>query len=176
MGSVVGASVLSVEDRIARAVLNVPPGAIIENLVYSPAFRPLTVGTLLPMLGVMGSFDEVERSLELDPMVDLVRWAIEPIDPFALSHELPVDRILFQPAALDEVAWRPATDSLLAAAQATHVTRYDPAAHGMLEVLDQSSAWQPPYDPPLVPRDVEIPVTNPIAAIHDEITTWLTRP
>lgn len=185
MGSVVGTSVLTVEPAIHRAILNVPPGSITETLVESPEFRPLTTGVFLPTLGVSPrGFDEVTRHLEMDPMVDMIRWALEPIDPLALAPTLLANRvdggtapdILFQRAMLDEVAWTVATESYLTAAGATHVTRYDPAGHGMLEVQDQMSAWQPPYEPPLMPRTPVLPVTNPLAAIHLEIETFLASP
>jgi pimeloyl-ACP methyl ester carboxylesterase len=175
MGSVVGTSVLAVEPAIERAVLNVPPGAIVENLVESPEFRALSTAALLPILGVDArAYDEIDRHLVLDPIVDLFRWALEPVDPLALAPHLGTSRpILFQPAALDEVASPRATQSLLAAAGATRVTTYDPAGHGMLEELDQRSQYEPPYDLPLVPRPAPIPVRNPIGAIHDEITAFL---
>jgi hypothetical protein len=182
MGSVVGCSVLTVEPAIRRAILNVPPGSIVENLGDSPEFRPLTLGVLLPLLGLVDgrSFDEIERHVLFDPIVDLFRWTLEPVDPLALAPYLFVDRVvsgspdvLFQPAALDEVAAPRATASFLRASGAEHVTLYDPASHGMLEVLPGDSRWTPPYEPPLAPRDEPITYDNPIEAVHLELETFL---
>jgi hypothetical protein len=178
MGAVVGTGVMSVEPRIARAALNVPPGSIIETLAISPAFRPLVSFVFLSLLGVDGSqFDEVERRMIMHPVIDLYRWALEPVDPLALSRFLELERetegapeILFQPAELDEVAWTGATESFLEAAQASLVSEYAAASHGMLEVEDAESVWEPPYVPPLVPRAVPLPLVNPIDAVHDELT------
>jgi hypothetical protein len=181
MGSVVGCSVLTIEPAIRRAVLNVPPGSIVENLGESPEFRPLTLGSLLPLLGVDGrGFDEVERHVLFDPVVDLFRWTLEPIDPLALAPYLFADRVvastpvvLFQPAVLDEVAAPAATASMLEASGAAHVTRYEPASHGMLEVIDGDSAWQPPYVQPLVRRAEPLAYQNPIDQVHLEIEAFL---
>lgn len=181
MGSVVGCSVLAIEPSIRRAILNVPPGSIIENLSDSPEFRPLTLGSLLPLLGVDArGFDEVERHVLFDPVVDLFRWTLEPVDPLALAPYLFTDRVvggspevLFQPAALDEVAAPRATASFIAASGAEHVSVFDPASHGMLEVLGGDSAWQPPYELPLVRRAEPISYDNPIDAVHLEIETFL---
>jgi hypothetical protein len=62
---------------------------------------------------------------------------------------------------------------MLAATGSTRVTRYDPAAHGMLEVLNQRSRYEAPAVPPFVLRPVELPVANPIVEVHDEIEAFL---
>lgn len=181
LGAVVGASVLVAEPDVRFAVQNVPPGSIVETLAESPEFRPLVNAVFLPIFGIDDSFDEVERHLLFDPLIDLSRWILEPIDPLALAPYLLLDpvrpggaaEILFQVAALDEVAAALATQSMLAATGSTRVTRYDPAAHGMLEVLNQSSRYEPPAAPPFVLRPVEIPIVNPIVEEHDEIAAFL---
>lgn len=181
LGAVVGASVLVAEPDVRFAVQNVPPGSIVETLAESPEFRPLVDALFLPTLGVVGPFDEVGRQLLFDPIIDLSRWILEPVEPLALAPYLLRDPvrpggaadIVFQVAALDEVASPLATDSMLAAAGATQVSRYDPAAHGMLEVLEQSSRYEPPAAPPFVLRPVPVPVLNPIGAVHDEIEAFL---
>ena len=93
--------------------------------------------------------------------------------------------VLFQAAALDEVAAVLATRSMLVATGAaagpatliagasTGVTTYDPAAHGMLEVLNQTSRYEPPAVPPFVLRPEVIPVANPIVTVHLEIEDFL---
>jgi hypothetical protein len=181
LGAVVGASVLTAEPDVRFAVQNVPPGSIVETLAESTEFRPLVDSVFLPLIGVTGPFDEVNRHLLFDPIVDLSRWILEPIDPLALAPYLikaPVHggnapQILFQVAGLDEVAAPRPTESMLAATGSTRVTRYDPAAHGMLEVLNQSSRYVPPSAPPFVLRPAEIPVANPLGAEHQEIADFL---
>jgi len=179
LGAVVGASVLVAEPDVVFAVQNVPPGSIVETLAESPEFRPLVDTVFLPLLGVPGPFDEIDRHLLFDPIVDLSRWALEPIDPLALAPYLPLDRnggddpVLFQVAALDEVASALATEAMLAAAAASRVTRYDPASHGMLEVLNQVSRYEPPAAPPYVLRPAELPIENPIDDIHAEIEPFV---
>ncbi|MBX3027740.1 hypothetical protein KF840_22830 [bacterium] len=181
LGAVVGAAVLAAEPDVGFGIQNVPPGSIVETLAESPEFRPLVDSLFLPLLGVVGPFDEVDRHLLFDPLVDLTRWILEPIDPLALAPYLLADpvraggapEILFQVAALDEVAAPRPTAAMLAATGTTRATRYDPAAHGMLEVLAQSSRYVPPAAPPFVLRPMEIAVLNPLVAEHDEIEAFL---
>jgi hypothetical protein len=47
--------------------------------------------------------------------------------------------------------------------------RFDPAAHGTLELVAQESTYAPPLVPPFVERPEPIVVDNPIGAIHDQI-------
>jgi hypothetical protein len=181
LGAVVGASVLNAEPDLRFAVQNVPPGSIVETLAESPAFRPLVDSLFLPILGIETVFDEVDRHLLFDPVIDLTRWILEPVDPLALAPYLVRDSvrpggaadILFQVAGLDEVAAPRPTESMLTAAGATRVTRYDPAAHGMLEVVDQSSQYEPPAAPPFVLRPAVLPIANPIVPEHAEIEAFL---
>jgi len=181
LGAVVGASVLVAEPDLRFAVQNVPPGSIVETLDESPEFRPLVDALFLRIFGIEGPFDEVERHLIFDPIVDLSRWILEPVDPLALAPYLLLDpvrpngpaEILFQVAGLDEVAAPLATSSMLAATGSTHVTRYDPAAHGMLEVLNQTSRYEPPAAPPFVLRPVELPIENPLVEEHAEIEAFI---
>lgn len=180
LGAVVGASVIVAEPDVRAAVQNVPPGSVVETLVESPEFRSLVEAIFLPLLGLTGPYDEIERHLILDPITDLTRWILEPVDPLALAPYFVRDpvipepaRILFQAAALDEVAAPFATASMLDASGAPRITRYDPAAHGMLEVLDQESKYAPPVLPPFRLRDTVLPIANPLVAEHDEIAAFL---
>lgn len=180
LGAVVGASVLVAEPDVRAAVQNVPPGSVVETLVESPEFRSLVEAVFLPLLGLTGPYDEVDRHLILDPIVDLTRWVLEPVDPLALAPYLVRDpvrakpaQVLFQVAALDEVAAPFATASMLDATGAPRITRYDPAAHGMLEVLDQESRYAPPVLPPFRRREAILPIVNPLVAEHDEIAAFL---
>ncbi len=211
MGAVIGAGVLSVESDARAFVLNVQPGSIIESLAEAAEFRPLTEGVFLPLLSIPGGFDDVTRSLVMDPTIDLFRWALEPVDPLALAPYLFLDPVasgerpdvLFQLASLDQLAAPPAVQSMLGAAGVPGVGafdvvplegatvpvranletpsgaitaaayRFDPAAHGMLEIIEQPSTHEPPLVPPLIERDSPITVTNPIAGVHDQIETFL---
>ena len=85
----------------------------------------------------------------------------------------PPAEVLFQIASLDEVAAPLATESMLTAAAAPRVTRYDPAAHGMLEVLDQSSRYEAPAVPPFRLRPEVLPIANPLVPEHAEIEEFL---
>ena len=191
MGAVVGTGVLAAETDLAAVVLNVAPGSIIETLSEGAEFRGLTVNVFLPVLSITGVFDEIERSIVMDPVIDLFRWMIEPIDPLALApyvvaHRVvagPAPDVLWQLARLDEVASPPASESMVAAAEAEAgldidgatfaVRRFDPAAHGMLEESEQVSRYEPPLVPPLVPRAEPIPVINPIDAVHGQIEAFV---
>jgi len=181
LGAVVGASVLVAEPDVRAAVQNVPPGSIVETLAESPEFRPLVESIFLPLLGITGPFDEIERRLLMDPIVDLTRWVLEPVDPLALAPYLIADsprprgpaEILFQVAATDEVAAPLATASMIGASAAPRVTVWDPAAHGMLEVLHQESRWEPPVVPPFRPRAAPVPIDNPIVGVHEELRGFL---
>jgi hypothetical protein len=62
---------------------------------------------------------------------------------------------------------------MLDATGSSRITRYDPAAHGMLEVLDQESRYEPPVVPPFRARDAVLPIENPLVAEHDEIAAFL---
>lgn len=122
MGAVVGTAVVAAEPDVHAFVLDVMPGSIVETLAESGEFRPLMDTVLLPQLGVDGEFDEVDRELVFDPTVDLVRWALEPVDPLALapylvrSRSSPAPDLLVQLAGHDEVAAPTASESVVAAA------------------------------------------------------------
>jgi hypothetical protein len=111
----------------------------------------------------------------------------------------PAPDVLMQLASLDEVAAPTASQSMVAAAgipttgELVHAVtipatlpasanvdtpsgpvtaaavQFDPGAHGMLEVRDQVSRYEPPLVPPLVRRSEEIPVENPITEIHAQL-------
>lgn len=51
--------------------------------------------------------------------------------------------------------------------------RFDPAAHGMLELRAQTSTHEPPLVPPLVPRAMPVAVMSPIDAVHAQIERFL---
>jgi dienelactone hydrolase len=82
MGAVVGTSVLSAEPDVGAGVLNVLPGGIVDTLAESGEFRFLVDGVLLPLIGVDPASD-----VGLDPLVDLYRQVLEPVDPLALAPD-----------------------------------------------------------------------------------------
>jgi len=126
MGSVVGASMLAAEPDLRGFVLNVPPGSITDTLCEGAEFRGLATGPLAGYLGIRGPFDEVSRSCANDPIVDLFRWALEPVDPLALAPHFfreplvdgPRPDVLWLLASHDQLAAPPATESMLAVAGA----------------------------------------------------------
>lgn len=211
MGSVVGASMLAAEPDLRGFVLNVPPGSITDTLCEGAEFRALATGPLAGYLGIRGPFDEVGRSCANDPIVDLFRWALEPIDPLALAPhffrdplmEGPRPDVLWLLASHDQLAAPPATESMLAVAGAPGrgefsfatierapmpayenvmtpgglvsalALRYDPASHGLPEVLAGSSTYTDPLDPPLVRREPPLSFENPIVDVHERTTRFL---
>jgi hypothetical protein len=117
MGSVIGASVLAAEPDLRGFILNVPPGSVTDTLCEGAEFRALATGPLANVLGIRGPFDEVRRSCANDPIVDLFRWAMEPIDPLALAPHFLGDRL--QPGRRPDVMWVVAANDQLAAPPAT---------------------------------------------------------
>ena len=107
--------------------------------------------------------------------------------------------VLIQLAGLDEVAATTASQSMVAAAsipavgELEHVVaaaaalplsqnvdsasgpitaaavRFDPAEHGMLEVRDQESRYEPPLAPPFMLRAMPLPIENPIVEVHEQL-------
>jgi hypothetical protein len=198
MGAVVGAAVVAVEPDLRAAVLDVMPGSIVETLVESPEFRPLTEQVLLAQIGVTDDFDEMGRAMIFDPTVDLIRWVLEPVDPLALAPYIlrgrtaeSMPNLLVQLAGHDEVAAPPASESVVAAAGipghgdfafatvepfsggSVGAVRMTTAMHGMLEVATQVSSWQAPLEPPLVRRESGVRIDNPIVEVHGQIETFL---
>ncbi len=179
-------------------MLNVPPGNVVDNLVQSAEFRPLTETLFLPLLGFRGPFTEPERGLYFDPILDLYRAALASVDPLALAPHLLRDRVadgaaptlLFQLGAFDEVAAPSASQAMVAAAGlptnrpltlarsgelvsgGATATFYD-GGHGMLENRFQESRFEPPAIPPFHPRDMPLSIDNPITDIHAEIRALL---
>lgn len=132
MGSVIGASMLAAEPDLRALVLAVPPGSVTDTLCEGAGFRSLATSTLAGLLGIRGPFDEVSRSCAQDPIVDLFRWAMEPIDPLALAPHFfreplvagPRPDVLWLAANHDELAAPPATESMLAVAGAPGVGEF----------------------------------------------------
>lgn len=124
MGSVIGASIVAAEPDVRTAILVVPPGSIVETLCEGVAFRDLTAITLANLLHIQGRFDEVGHACVGDPIVDLIRWALEPIDPLALAPHFYADPLVpgARPDAVwitssnDEIASPPASESVFSVA------------------------------------------------------------
>jgi hypothetical protein len=122
LGAVVSTSLLAVDPIPAAFVLDVMPGSIVDNLVDSPEFRPLIESVFLPVLGVPRPAEP--GSLGVHPVVDLFRWALEPVDPLALARHVLVEPVLADPrpdllvqlAELDEVASPAAGEAFVVAA------------------------------------------------------------
>jgi hypothetical protein len=123
MGTVVGASVLAGEPDIHASILFVPLGAIIDTLCDGAGFRPLAAA-FANTLRVSSDFDEITRSCVGEPIFDLLRWGLEPIDPLALApaffdadaHPDGPPDVLWILASHDEAASPPAAQSMLGVA------------------------------------------------------------
>lgn len=173
MGAVIGAGVIAAEPHLAGAILNVMPGSIIETLVESAEFRPMSQRIFLPILGVDHTFDGIDRRMLMDPTVDVFRWVMEPVDPLALAHSRVVDNVLVQLAGQDEVAAPRPSTSVVVAGGYEQVSVFDGAMHGMIEAATQESSYEQPLIPPLTRRAQAMRLANPIEAVHDEMTDFL---
>ena len=202
LGAEVTSMLATVDRDVAGIVLNVIPGSIVDNLVESSAFRPVTEALFLPRLGLVGPFREPARGLDLDLVVDLFRFALEPVDPLALARDV-VDPdgpdVLVQLGGLDEVASLRSGEAMVAAmgvpaapmltlANAPTATPpvqrnvgsisalarwFADGGHGMMEVRSQESRCVPPGLPPHQLRPEPIITDNPIVEIHAGIEAMI---
>ena len=113
----------------ASGVQNVPPGSIVGDARPVAGVPPTRRRLFLPAFGVEGTFDEVDRHLLFDPVIDLSRWILEPIDPLALAPYLLLDpvrravrrRSCFRSPRSTRSRRALATQSMLAATGATRM-------------------------------------------------------
>ena len=125
---------------VARVMWTVPPGSVAETIEESITFRPLADLLIHPRFGV-GSLDEIRHKAVFEPWVDAMRWALESIDPLALSpyvltapiHDQPPPLLRCQLAGLDSIAAPPATESMVAA---TGLPMVGPATFAAIDGID----------------------------------------
>lgn len=86
-GSWTGMSAVTAREGVAAAVFNVGPGSVVETACNSPQQRP-GVGVLLPTVGIVGMFDEVERRLCSNHLLSLYRFILEDVEPQSSLHYL----------------------------------------------------------------------------------------
>lgn len=202
LGAEVTSMVASVDRDAAGIVLNVIPGSIVDNLVESAEFRPITETLFLPRLGLVGPFREPARGLDMDLVIDLFRFALESVDPLALAPFIvrpDGPDVLVQLGGLDEVASRRSGEAMVAAmgipaapalTLASTPTASPPVranlngvsalasflgegGHGMMEVRTQESRCVPPALPPHELRAEPIRADNPIGEVHAGIEAMI---
>jgi hypothetical protein len=123
LGTIAGTALLTTDAGVGAAVLGVSPGSLIDIFCESPVFRATAELIFLPLLGIDGEYDEVDRRLCMDPLLNLFRWAIEPLEPHALARSIfrepwatgPRPDVLWQFGDLDESVGTAAPDALVAA-------------------------------------------------------------
>ncbi|MBX7192966.1 MAG: hypothetical protein K1X94_12950 [Sandaracinaceae bacterium] len=96
-GTFTGTVLLAAEPDLEAVVLNVPGGSVMELLAGGARTREAVEGTLLPLYGIRGSFDEVQRRLALEPIFDLIGWTLEGSDFRALAPYAYLDPVVSGP-------------------------------------------------------------------------------
>ena len=159
-GGIYGTMVAGADPRVARAVLNVPGGPVVDIARLSPAFRPLitqslaTAGLLnstsqdkglfdesLPLQGDEPVLDPAPGALPIQDFLARTAWLTRPGSPETFAPLVRDDRALFQVAFGDETVPNPTSHTLLEAGELfprTSVYRNDRTAvreenpHGFL--------------------------------------------
>jgi hypothetical protein len=132
-GSVIGTKIAVAEPGIAAQVLNVPTGNFGETLFYSPGFRQVAGLSLGPAL-LIPIPDNVEH-VRFDPLFDIYRWALDPMDPLTLSPYIarypvldgPRQDFLVQHAGHDELVLPLLADQYASSIGFPGIGRYDAA-------------------------------------------------
>lgn len=122
-GAVSGASAMALRPGIDAAVLNVSFGTTDLTACQGPANRAFGEQLASLILGIRGTFDEVERRLCMDPAFAFVNMLIEQFNPSNVVHYLfdaplhdgPPPHTLFQQAGHDEGVGLATGESLLVA-------------------------------------------------------------
>lgn len=138
-GSVVGMKMVIAEPAFAAAVLNVSPANLAETLFAAPGFKQVASISIAPNLQV--PVPDSLDALRFDPLFDIYRWALEPMDPLALSPyvtrplvEGPRPDLLMQHAGHDELVVPILADQLAASVGFPAIGTYTdaPVAAGAL--------------------------------------------
>ncbi|MBI4702899.1 MAG: hypothetical protein HY744_17415 [Deltaproteobacteria bacterium] len=124
LGTVAATTALTADSGVGAAVLGVAPGSLIDIFCESPVYRAQAELIFMPVLGVEGELDEHERRMSMHPLLNLFRWALEPVEAQALARRLLREAtaegarpdLLWQFGELDESLGTAAPDALLAAA------------------------------------------------------------
>jgi len=129
-GSVIGTKVAALDRGLSAVVLNVPVGSLSESAFMGPGFKSL-IGLLVRPSLQIPELDEVTASLRFDPVFDMYRWAIDPIDPLAFAPYLvraPLEAsngdLLIQHAGHDELVTPIYADALASAVGVPGVGEY----------------------------------------------------
>ena len=76
---------LAVEEHITGAALTVSRGSMPATFLMSPKKRPQVIGGMLPALSVQESFDPSDKKAIMHPVVDFIRWTLDPVDARSLA-------------------------------------------------------------------------------------------
>jgi hypothetical protein len=122
-GSWTGMSVATAREGLAAVAFSVGPGSLVETACHGPGFRAGVSLLLGPLVGVEGTFDEVDRHLCMNPLLGVYRMILEDTEPESALHYFFDDPLysseppdaLFQYMGLDETIGAPAGETVLAA-------------------------------------------------------------
>lgn len=131
LGTIPATALLAARSDVSAAVLAVSPGSLIEIICEGPVFRG-TAKILLGSLGLGGEFDEVDKSLCMDPVADFYRWSIEPIEPIAQASRLfsapavdgPRPDVMWLFGEMDESIGTPMPDAMVGATGAPGIGEF----------------------------------------------------
>jgi hypothetical protein len=94
LGTIAATATLTADSGVSAAALGVAPGGLVDIFCEAPVYRTTAKLLFLPILGIKGDFDEIDRHLCMHPSLNLYRWALEPLEPQALAR-----RIFLEPVA-----------------------------------------------------------------------------
>ena len=125
IGSVIGATYVTLDPAIERAVLNVPGADTVDLFTHSAIFGPHVQLFLKQEHIEPGTYAE-ERFL------NIARWLMDPVDPMHQAARIGRDRALIQMATLDFIIPNPYTKVL---ADLSGVPRRDYIAEHGFEIV-----------------------------------------
>jgi hypothetical protein len=192
LGTIVGTTMMVADRTITAAVLDVPPGGLVETLVENKAFRDQYELLMMDPLEIPNRNYEPEQQLTMHPLVSFQQWELHPFESLALTPHLvavPNRDLLWQIAGLDELAGTPAGHRLVGATglpgvgnfvhadvvpgtaplQGRGAWLFDPADHSMIGFNAGASAVEAPGTPPFIERPEVLMFANPTQDVHDQI-------
>lgn len=109
-GTFEGGMLVAVEPELSAILLNVPGGSFAETIVGAARTRSVVDTVGLSLFGIRGTIDDVTRKLLFEPMLDMIEWAVQGVDPRAVAPRAyaeplvagPRPDLLLQIAELDD--------------------------------------------------------------------------